>query len=632
MRRTRSILVSIVAQFVVAALIVSSGSAIEQSGPNPGNRAPTGAPNTSLFTGAFTYSYPIQVQPGRNGMQPDLNLTYNSQAGNGWLGIGWDLSVGSIQRSTSKGAPSYDDTKDTFVFSLSGQSQELVSIGTGSDSYGPYTEYRAQIESSFTRYRYYSTDKMWRAWTKDGRRHDFTGLARQTPSNQYFYWGLARKTDTHGNYMEYSYPPLVESVVAPTQTTSSSVYAAPAAPYFGAPGAPSGGLGGAGGTVSFLPERILYAGHEGSSLEPTNEVVFGYENRPDPLSGYRAGFKQDLLKRLIFIEIKSNGVLLRRYQLTYANRNTYEGLVTSNAVGFSQLLSIQEFGKDGSPLPAEKFSYGILKNSFSSEMRWSSPGNNLFLEDKDNAGKAYSGMLDINGDGLIDHVEKRTVAPRPPTVTGPENVRKHVYTDGNYSSFNVERTTVIAIRPPDPYFFNVRLNNGTSFSPAVQWRAYDNLNFGEGDGAGTTFVSMLDINGDGLPDHVEKRVTNGTHFSVGLNQGDGFSPPVVWEAPGDTWNLGEGNAAGESFVAMVDINGDGLPDHVEKREHFYGYFNVRLNTGSGFGSAIQWSAPGDNWNLMSGNASGDKFVSILDINGGRVTGPCEKDIGNGWVF
>ena len=52
-------------------------------------------------TGSFWTSYPIEV-PSYHGLEPNLGLTYDSGAGNGLLGVGWELSGFSyIQRGSS---------------------------------------------------------------------------------------------------------------------------------------------------------------------------------------------------------------------------------------------------------------------------------------------------------------------------------------------------------------------------------------------------------------------------------------------------------------------------------------------------------------------------------------------------
>src|SRR3954467_9752397 len=54
-------------------------------------------------TGTGSMTVPIATSPGRSGFGPQLALAYDSGAGNGPFGLGWNLSVPSITRKTDKG-------------------------------------------------------------------------------------------------------------------------------------------------------------------------------------------------------------------------------------------------------------------------------------------------------------------------------------------------------------------------------------------------------------------------------------------------------------------------------------------------------------------------------------------------
>ena len=60
-------------------------------------------------TGTGSMSVPIATSPGRSGFGPQLSLSYDSGAGNGPFGFGWNLSLPSITRKTDKGLPQYLD-------------------------------------------------------------------------------------------------------------------------------------------------------------------------------------------------------------------------------------------------------------------------------------------------------------------------------------------------------------------------------------------------------------------------------------------------------------------------------------------------------------------------------------------
>ena len=61
---------------------------------------------TDLSSGALTYSYGIDVPPGRNGLNPNIGISYNSQNStqDSIVGYGWSLNIPYIERLNKNGS------------------------------------------------------------------------------------------------------------------------------------------------------------------------------------------------------------------------------------------------------------------------------------------------------------------------------------------------------------------------------------------------------------------------------------------------------------------------------------------------------------------------------------------------
>lgn len=178
-------------------------------------------------TGTGAMSVPLPVSSGRAGFQPALALQYDSGAGNGMFGLGWQLSLPTITRKTDKGLPRYLDSVASDTFLISG-AEDLVPI-TEPAAHGIPAQsnvrlhgrsyrvqrYRPRIEGLFAwieRWTYVAdpSDSFWRVIDRAnvtqwlGR----TAASRITdPSDptRIFQWLPCESHDDKGNVIVYDY-------------------------------------------------------------------------------------------------------------------------------------------------------------------------------------------------------------------------------------------------------------------------------------------------------------------------------------------------------------------------------------------------------------------------------------------
>ncbi len=133
---------------------------------------------TDHFTGAATYSLPLDVPPGPGGFQPDLSLSYNSASVDGanlmtqagWAGMGWSMDVGAILRDQHGTSDSLiDDTFSLMVNSAGG-----LMVPEAHDPGDNVIRYYL-LSENFWRIQYHRDIDVWVAWDKVGTKYVFGG-------------------------------------------------------------------------------------------------------------------------------------------------------------------------------------------------------------------------------------------------------------------------------------------------------------------------------------------------------------------------------------------------------------------------------------------------------------------------
>lgn len=300
-------------------------------------------------TGAATYTIPIKVAPGTNGLEPSLSVNYSSQAGNGLLGYGWSLTgLSAITRTPqSHYFDGENDNATTIVhynYALDGSRL----LPGKRKSNGDIEEYMTEISD-------YSVVKQttgptgfndaFRLYAKSGRMMDYGTTTDAVLTGSYDPWSfntyyLSRAVDESGNYIIYKYADVNDQRVI---------------------------------------QEIWYTGNINTGQQPYNVVKFRYGLRTDQntMMAYDGVLNNKNLLEGIDVYAGTNKI--RSYEFRYG--------LSDNG---SFLKEVVEYGADGSHLNATAFKYGnFLDGSFVS-----SPSvNNVDYF-----------TADVDGDGINDVV------------------------------------------------------------------------------------------------------------------------------------------------------------------------------------------------------------------------------------
>ena len=326
--------------------------------------------------GSARYTVPLDLPPAA--LTPAVTLEYDSQQGDGPLGMGWSLSgLSSLHRCPKTLAD--DDIvepvriDDADPLCLDGARLKLIS-GTHLHPGAVYRPKRDDLSRvtiisgspdgalicdspGFEVRRADGTIDLY------GCRRDAVALHPLGPAA----WSLSRRSDRFGNYVDYRY----------------------------------GYDHQAGADVERWLTAIDYGGHP--THAPVRHLRLTWEQRPDPHHGWMLGAPVHQTKRLAALETFSQGELVHRYELDYD---------TPTITGRSLLHALRQCDALGVCRPDTTFSWEPGELAFADitegenfELFQSWP----FLDDPNNdaddvyqAGVLAQTILDANGDGRSD--------------------------------------------------------------------------------------------------------------------------------------------------------------------------------------------------------------------------------------
>ena len=519
-------------------------------------------------SGSATYEIPVKLPPGTGGMTPDLSIIYSSQAGDGYMGMGFSLSgLSEIVRTPGR---SFLDGANTPTLQFNGNDrfvvdgQQLMCL----NSYGYLnSEYRTE-NNEFSRIKSVNGSIYLPAsfivWTKSGLIYEYgtTDNSRVKLSNgKVVRWLLDRVTDTKGNYFTITYD---------NDAVNGACY----------------------------PLRIDYTGNSTvtPALQPYCSVRFSYSSRPATNLGYTLGDKMQITKKLDYIRAYYDQTIVKTYHLQYNSNYT--------------LKSVQESGKDGTQYNPTTFEWYNNNNFTPTQTIYDSPSN---------LSKAEYTFGDFNGDGKMDIVATpmRGAAWREWRVflsTGTSFTYSSSRNEGNdfkpealkdyqrlvyTGDFNGDGKTDILVcnRYNNYYNYRVHLSTGSGFeTPYLLFstdRADHEIRIGDCNGNGIADINVFyKVKKAGSPDHELYRYEY-------PGSPDPYYKAVRYLPSGVVWDK----------IETGDFNGDGLMDVLNL---YSGGYMLGINDGSNpMQSPTTGAWPDKDHHVYLGDFNGDGKTDML---------------------
>lgn len=241
--------------------------------------------------GGLSYTIPLDVPIGINGMQPSISISYNNQSGNGLLGWGWDLNATSS--ITRTGQTLYHDGQMTAAnlskndrFLLDGQRLILIhgNYGNANSEYRTENDCMAKIMLLADDASKEGTQLLYfKVWEMSGNILEYRTRLCSPDSTKEILWMLSRVSDRYGNTMEYHY------------NTNNN-------------------------TGEIVLDNIEYTFNEGHNIEAQFQIKFSYTSSREDYELYYIGGCQlthrDILTSIKIVK-KDTGASLSQYRFNY---------------------------------------------------------------------------------------------------------------------------------------------------------------------------------------------------------------------------------------------------------------------------------------------------------------------------